>query len=147
MRDSGFVSMGPNFAKSTFGHGNRSMPDGAPVAGAAAFDAGAAPAAPYASTSAFRMRPLSPLPLMLPRSTPRSRASLRTPGLAYASAKDASSTRAAGVAGDAGVAAGAAADAAGGGVVPTAAIAGAAAGSPVALPVDSVSTTAPSETL
>ena len=81
IRDSGLASIGPNLAKSTFGHGRRSMPPTLPegAAAGAAFADGAGDLA-NASTSSFRMRPLLPLPVTLPRSTPSSRASLRTPG-------------------------------------------------------------------
>ena len=61
----------------------RQQIEAAAAAGAAAFAAGAAAAPPLlanASTSARTMRPWSPLPLTLPRSTPSSRASLRTAG-------------------------------------------------------------------
>ena len=80
MRDSGFASTGPNFAKSTLGHGRSSMPPTpAPAARGAAPPAAGAPLA-NASTSSFMMRPLSPLPFTVPRFTPSSRASLRTAG-------------------------------------------------------------------
>src|SRR5512133_1219340 len=154
IRDSGFDSTGPNFAKSTFGQGSTSSPAAALDGEGAAFAAGAAAPAAKASTSSFRIRPLSPLPLTLPRSTPRSRASLRTPGPAYAVTNDASSTRDAAGAADGGcetggaVATAAGADAlAAAGASAAAVIADAADGSPVTEPVDSVSTTVPSETL
>ena len=41
IRDSGFTSTGPNFAKSTFGQGSNSMPMPAPVAAGAAALCGA----------------------------------------------------------------------------------------------------------
>ena len=73
MRASGLRSTGPNFAKSTFGQGSRSMPPTPPPLAAAALRlcAGAAPPFANASTSSCRMRPWLPLPLTLPRSTPQ----------------------------------------------------------------------------
>ena len=91
MRDSGSVSIGPNFAKSTFGHGSR-------FERAAAGDAGAAALPPCRviacltkpCTSSCRMRPFGPVPVTCARSTPSSRANLRTDGDACAAAKRAS---------------------------------------------------------
>src|SRR5262245_51172748 len=81
IRGSCTVSTGPNFAKSTSGHGTRPRP--APAAGAAA---GAGPRAitPFtnACTSDVRMRFFGPLPRTFERSMPSSRANFRTEGLA-----------------------------------------------------------------
>src|SRR6266550_5787507 len=92
IRDKGFDSIGPNLAKSTLGQGRRSTPLTPPAdtAAGAAFAADGAPLA-NASTSALTILPLLPLPFTLPRSTLNSRASLRTPGPAYASPKARSS--------------------------------------------------------
>ena len=81
IRDSGLTSIGPNFAKSTFGQGNRSKPT-PPPAGAAGETRAGADEAPIANaaTSSFRIRPLVPVPLTRPRSTPSCRASARAPG-------------------------------------------------------------------
>ena len=85
MRVSGWTSISPNLAKSTTG-----------VFGSAGAAAGPAArpvriALTNALTSSCRMRSLSPLPLTCARSTPSSRASLRTDGLACALEKPASS--------------------------------------------------------
>ena len=53
IRDSGFDSMGPNLAKSTFGHGRRSMPPTPAPADAAADVGFAAPAPPLADLDVF----------------------------------------------------------------------------------------------
>src|SRR6202171_6470607 len=87
IRDSGFTSMGPNLAKSTFGHGNR--PSAAPPADDAAAPVEAADAPlitsfTYFCTSSRRTRSLGPLPFTRDRSTPSSRASARTDGEACA---------------------------------------------------------------
>ena len=80
MRDSGSVSMRPYFAKST--------------AGTAGSALAAAPPPPSmtsltnALTSSAVTRPFAPEPRTRPRSTPSSRASLRTDGLACASPND-----------------------------------------------------------
>jgi hypothetical protein len=83
MRDSATRSISPNFSKSSFGQAGSSRPP-SDVGPAAAFEgsfAGAAVAPDAAaSTSAFRIRPLRPVPWTVPRSTPSSRASRRTPG-------------------------------------------------------------------
>src|SRR5512138_1091709 len=81
MRESGFVSTGPNLAKSTSGQAGRlngSAPPPFAVTGAV-FER-----APLtnACTSVCRMRLLGPLPWTWCRSTPSSRANLRTEGLA-----------------------------------------------------------------
>jgi len=83
MRDSGFTSTGPNFAKSTSGQEGR-LKGSAPPAFAAGADALAPCSTPFtkACTSDCRMRPFGPLPRSLVRSTPSSRANLRTDGLA-----------------------------------------------------------------
>ena len=119
MRDSGFFSTGPNFSKSTFGHGSR--PSAAPLAPpAAAAPAGAWPAPPASRfltkpfTSSAVMRSFGPEPLTAPRSTPSSRASRRTDGEACGSARTAPSASSAGTAGVRGEPAGAAADEAAG---------------------------------
>src|SRR6267154_36680 len=82
MRDSGFASTGPNFAKSTCGHSGRSRTS-PPRAGTAA-TGGAPLITPFTNswTSACVVRPLGPDPLTRMRSTPSSRANLRTDGLA-----------------------------------------------------------------
>ena len=86
MRDSGFVSTGPNFAKSTCGHGSRlSAPP--PLMPPPARAAGRAPLIACftkSCTSSCRMRPFGPVPLTCARSTPSSRAKLRTDGDACA---------------------------------------------------------------
>jgi len=89
MRDSGFVSTGPNFAKSTSGQAGK-LNGSAPPRGAARCEAG--PGAPpcamtpltKACTSSCSTRPFGPLPRTWARSTPSSRANLRTDGLACA---------------------------------------------------------------
>ena len=68
MRDSGLRSTGPNLAKSTFGHGSRSMPPTPPPAArplAAAARPARAPPLAKASTSSRMMRPWSPRALDL----------------------------------------------------------------------------------
>src|ERR1700682_5814034 len=87
IRDSGFTSMGPNLAKSTFGHGNR--PSAAPPVDDAAAPVEAADAPlitslTYFCTSSRRTRSLGPLPFTRDRSTPSSRARARTDGEAWA---------------------------------------------------------------
>src|ERR1700694_5141597 len=87
IRDSGFTSMGPNLAKSTFGHGNR--PSAAPPADHAAAQVEPADAPLITSltnfcTSSRSTRSLGPLPFTRDRSTPSSRASARTDGEAWA---------------------------------------------------------------
>src|SRR5215218_1555566 len=77
MRGSGLVSTGPNFAKSTAGISGMPMP--AAAAGAAGAAAGPR-RKPF--TSSAVTRPFSPVPLSFVRSTPSSRASRRTEGLA-----------------------------------------------------------------
>src|SRR5260221_3254474 len=81
MRDRGFASTGPNFAKSTCGHSGRSRKS---PPRAATATAGAPLITPFTNswTSACVMRPFGPEPLTLARSTPSSRANLRTEGLA-----------------------------------------------------------------
>src|SRR5271166_4211230 len=79
IRDSGLVSIGPNLLKSCAGISGMPLP-----VGAAAGDVVAGPCR-MASTSSLVMRPFSPVPRSLVRSTPSSRASRRTPGLACAS--------------------------------------------------------------
>src|SRR5438309_11333859 len=82
MRDSGFASTGPNFAKSNCGHSGRSRTS--PPRAATAATAGAPLITPFTNswTSACVMRPFGPEPLTRTRSTPSSRANLRTEGLA-----------------------------------------------------------------
>src|SRR5688572_8696273 len=83
MRESGFTSTGPNLAKSTSGHGgtlNGSAPPPRATAGAPLPDESALFTNPC--TSACRTRPLGPDPGTRDRSTPSSRANLRTDGLA-----------------------------------------------------------------
>ena len=146
MRESGCVSIGPNFAKSTFGHGSRSRPP--PRLGAAA--AGPACITPLtkAVTSSLRMRPLGPLAVTLVRSTPSSRANWRTDGLACALLSNWRSTdwevRGAGT--GAGRGAGACGVGAGGGVGALGAAAGASAAGASAAVVSSSAMTVPSET-
>ena len=82
MRGSGTVSTGPNLAKSTCGHSESTKP--VLPAGMAAGAVGA----PFnavltkSCTSSRLRRPFGPLPLTRARSTPSSRANLRTEGLA-----------------------------------------------------------------
>src|SRR5580704_3314517 len=83
MRDSGLVSTGPNCEKSMAGMTGRPPP---PPAGARA-TAGAGAANELFTnplTSSCVIRPLKPLPLTRVRSTPSSRANLRTDGPACA---------------------------------------------------------------
>src|SRR5467141_1855469 len=89
IRDRGLVSTGPNFAKSTCGHSGRSRTS-APRATTAA-SAGAPLITPFTNswTSAWVMRPFGPEPLTRMRSTPSSRANLRTEGLACGSVPEA----------------------------------------------------------
>jgi len=86
MRDSGLLSISPNLAKSTFGHGMRFKPPPPPEP----VGADAPPTTPPASadftnfcTSSLPMRPPRWLPATCARSTPSSRANWRTAGLAY----------------------------------------------------------------
>ncbi len=86
IRERAVRSTGPNFSKSTRGHGSRSRPAGAPPArgrraGPARLAAGAAPLASPRTSSGVSL-PLRPLPVAPRRSTPSSRASRRTEGLA-----------------------------------------------------------------
>ena len=93
IRESSFTSTAPNLVKSTFGHGKRSKPPPKEAAGAAAlFSAPPFCITPFTKdlTSSFTIRPLAPLPLTKPKSTPSSRASLRTEGPACALIKAAS---------------------------------------------------------
>src|SRR6266853_692660 len=82
IRDRGLVSTGPNFAKSTCGHSGRSRTS--PPRAATAATAGAPLITPFTNswTSACVVRPFGPEPLTRMRSTPSSRANLRTEGLA-----------------------------------------------------------------
>ena len=107
MRESGFVSIGPNLEKSTGGISG--MP--APAAGAPAATVAAAALGPFrkAMTSSLVIRPFSPVPLIFVRSTVSSRAMRRTLGLAWTCPKSAAGARSTGAAG-----AGAAADSAAG---------------------------------
>src|SRR5580698_8212486 len=86
MRDSGLVSTGPNAEKSIAGMTGRPPP---PPAGArAAAGAGAAKEVfTNPLTSSCVIRPLNPLPFTRVRSTPSSRANLRTDGPACACEK------------------------------------------------------------
>src|SRR5258707_15591161 len=83
MRDSGLISVGPNCEKSITGTAGNPAP---PAPGARA--AAGAPVASAFFTKAFTsscvMRPLNPCPLTRVRSTPSSRANLRTDGPACA---------------------------------------------------------------
>ena len=89
MRDKGLVSIAPNLAKSTFGHGNKSSPvpdmpaTGALAACAVVWVAPAITAWVKVWMSSCVMRPLGPEPLTALRGTPSSRANLRTLGLAW----------------------------------------------------------------
>src|SRR6478672_5846916 len=87
MRESGWVSVGPNLLKSSDGHGSRFMPAPPPAAGLAA---GPAAKALFTKpcTSCWVTRPFGPEPLTWFRSTPSSRANLRTDGEAWAVAND-----------------------------------------------------------
>ena len=84
MRESGFASTGPNFAKSTLGHSSSVNGNAPPVAAPVDAGAGALLNTPFtkACTSPGRIRPFGPLPVTFVRSTPSSRANLRTEGLA-----------------------------------------------------------------
>ena len=165
MRDSGFASTGPNFAKSTVGHGSR-LSEPPPLMPPPAAPAAAPP--PLIAcftkpcTSSCWMRPLGPVPFTRARSTPSSRANLRTDGDACAALKASPSTGAAvlaaGGAGTvggvtAGAGAGVGAVAAGGGAAAAGAGAGAAgaafaaAGAAAAPAASSSSTSVPSLTL
>ncbi len=127
IRDNGFGSIAPNFVKSTEGHGNRLSwppplipPPGAPAA------------APLMTclmkfwTSSCWMRALGPVPVTFARSTPNSRANLRTEGDACAPLKASSSTGAAGEDAGDGAGEGVAAGAAGGAAAAAVGAAGAA---------------------
>src|SRR5580658_4018683 len=83
MRDSGLVSTGPNSEKSIAGMTGRPPP---PPAGARAVAGAGAANEVFTKplTSSCVMRPLNPLPFTRPRSTPSSRANLRTDGPACA---------------------------------------------------------------
>src|SRR5690606_21263901 len=81
IRDSGRSSISPNLAKSTSRTLGRPAPGTAPRT--ASFT--------NAFTSSARIRPFTPVPRTRPRSTPSSRASLRTEGLACARANAVSS--------------------------------------------------------
>ena len=76
-------STGPNFSKSTLGHGSRFSPAPEPLVGTGA-PAAAGAGAPSASrwTSSLVIRPLRPLPVTDFRLTPSSRARRRAEGLA-----------------------------------------------------------------
>ena len=82
MRDISTRLIGPNLAKSTCGHAGRC--EATPVDGAAALLVGLAPLAitplTCERTSSSVMRPFGPLPRTAVRSTPSSRANLRTDG-------------------------------------------------------------------
>ena len=84
----GLSSIGPNFAKSTTG--TRGSPEPAPAAAAGAWPLSAR--LTHAFTSACRTRFFGPVPVTRPRSTPSSRATSRTDGLACTRAKPASAT-------------------------------------------------------
>ncbi len=81
MRDSALVSIAPNLAKSTSGHG--SNPGKAPPEAAAPRGC-ASDCLTKFCTSSLVTRPFSPLPLTCVRSTPSSRAKRRMDGLAWA---------------------------------------------------------------
>ena len=77
IRDSGWVSTGPNLEKSCAGISGIPIPAGAPPARGRA--AGAGPRR-NASRSSLVIRPFGPVPVTAARSTPSSRASRRTLG-------------------------------------------------------------------
>src|SRR5258708_10802499 len=83
MRDRGLVSTGPNSEKSIAGMTGRPPP---PPAGARAAAGAGAASELFTNplTSSCVIRPLKPLPLTRVRSTPSSRANLRTDGPAWA---------------------------------------------------------------
>lgn len=83
IRESGFSSIGPNFAKSISGIGGNEKGDAA-----GAFSASLT----NDCTSSLRILAFGPLPETLPRSTPNSRASRRTEGPACAVEKHVSFT-------------------------------------------------------
>ena len=148
MRDSGRDSNGPNFAKSTFGHGSRfSAPPPLMPPPPAAGPAPVIACLTKLCTSSCRMRLFGPVPVTRERSTPSSRANLRTDGDACAPLKASPSTGAvagtgsafgAAAGGGAGAAAGAAAGAVGAGFGASAL---AAAGAGFAAPTPSASST------
>src|SRR5260370_721455 len=80
MRDSARISIDPNLAKSTCGQSGRSRLKPPRATG----PAGAPRMKPFTNswTSVWVMRPFGPDPFTLARSTPSSRANLRTEGLA-----------------------------------------------------------------
>src|SRR5687768_6904237 len=82
MRDSGFDSTGPNLAKSTSGQAGRLNGNPPPDFSFEIFLLDGTPLT-HACTSACRMRPFGPLAGTRVRSTPSSRANLRTEGLAW----------------------------------------------------------------
>ncbi len=105
MRDSGRTSIGPNFAKSTDGQGSRLSAPPPPMPPAAAPADGPMPLMTVLTkfcTSSCRMRPFGPAPVTRARSTPSSRANLRTDGDACAALKAPLSTGAAAAAGSIG---------------------------------------------
>src|SRR3569623_34962 len=79
MRDSGCNAVGPNFEKSSEGHGSRYIP-APPCATEGAAAAPVITDLTCACTSCCVMRPLWPLPRTRDRSTPSSRANLRIEG-------------------------------------------------------------------
>ena len=85
IRDSGLLSIAPNLAKSTFGHGSKLSPPPAATgtAGARSCSAPDITAFTWCWTSSRLMRPFRPRPLTCNKSTPSSRAYKRTAGLAY----------------------------------------------------------------
>ena len=87
IRERSTRSISPNFEKSIDGHGGRFRPGPAPPAGAGRRPRrrrrSDGPRSTNAWTSSLVIRPLRPLPLTWCRSTPSSRATRRTAGLAY----------------------------------------------------------------
>ena len=88
MRDIGLVSIGPNLLKSCAGISGMPAPAGA-AADVACTGAAAGPRR-NESTSSLVTRPFSPVPFTLFRSTSSSRATRRTPGLAWTPEKSGS---------------------------------------------------------
>ena len=87
MRVRSLISISPNLAKSTFGHGSKSSPPPKEAAAAPALAPFCITLFTKALTSSPVMRPLRPEPDTWPKSTPNSRASLRVDGPAWALAK------------------------------------------------------------
>ena len=97
IRDSGRTSTGPNFEKSCAGISG--IPAAAGTAGLGTPGPVPGPRT-IASRSSLVMRPFGPVPVTVAKSTPSSRASLRTPGPACAAPKSAGGAAAGGTGAD-----------------------------------------------